>query len=139
MRDLMLIFHLLGVVMAVGNSLGQFFLGITASKMTIQESDFFLTKALYMNYMGKLGLTILILSGGYLMTPYWGLVTVHPALFAKLVFVLIITVLVVISAIISKKVKKEGGEKNLARIRNINFLNVLLGIIVIILAVSVFH
>jgi uncharacterized membrane protein len=139
MRDLMLIFHLLGVVMAVGNYFAQFFLGIAASKMTIAESDSFLTKALYLNYMGKLGLTLLILSGGYLMTPYWGLVMIHPALFAKLVFVGIIIVLIVISSIITKKVKKEGGEKNLARLRNINFLSVLISVIIMILAVSVFH
>lgn len=139
MRDVMLIVHFLGLAMAVGTGFSHFFLGIARSKMEKEESESFLIKSLYLNYLGKLGLTLLILSGGYLMTPYWGSLMGMPLLLTKLILVLVITALVVMSTIFGKKFKREKDKKYLPKIEMMGNGVMYLGVLIVILAVYIFH
>ena len=77
MREVMLIF---------------LFLGIKGSKLDKEEAPKFAINTLSMGTMGHIGLAQLIVSGGYLMTPYWRILPAKPVLIAKLALVLILTI-----------------------------------------------
>ncbi len=138
MREAMLIIHLISVATFVGAALSSFVLNKVANK---QETDTKLgiQKALLsLNYLGKTGLTLLFITGGYLMTPYWKALGAMPLLLAKLTIVVILLVLLVLMSIKAKKAKKEPSESAFAKVAGLNSLNLLLSLVVIILAVLVF-
>ena len=125
MRNIMLIIHFLGLALAIGNSFSQFFLGLARKKMSEEESKDLFKKTLYLNYMGKLGLTLLFISGGYLMTPYWGALTSMPLLMTKLILFLVLSGLIVIASVKAKKIKN-GTEQNIKELANLTNIILLL-------------
>ena len=72
MREEMLVVHLVGLIMGVGTSFSFIFLGIAGSKLEKEERLKFALNTFPLARMGHIGLTLLIISGGYLMTPFWG-------------------------------------------------------------------
>jgi uncharacterized membrane protein len=89
--------------------------------------------------MGHLGLALLIISGGYLMTPYWSVLSTMTLLIFKLVLVLILILLVSIITINANKAKKGDAEKHLKKIQPLGRISLLVGLTIIVLAVYVFH
>ena len=83
MREAMLITHFLGFAMGLGSSFAFFFLGIARSKMEKEEGQKFALNTFAMSRMGHIGLTLPIISGGYLMTPHWAVLGSRPLLIAK--------------------------------------------------------
>ncbi len=71
MREAMLIVHFIGLAMGIGTSFAFLFLGIASSKMEQNEGQKFTLNTFALAKMGHVGLALLIISGGYLMTPYW--------------------------------------------------------------------
>lgn len=138
MRDVMLIVHLLGLVMGVGTSFAFFFLGKRASKLEGEEAPKFVVNTLYLGTMGHIGLTMLIISGGYLMTPYWGILPTNPLLIAKLLLVVLLTLMIIVSGMAARKAKK-GDLSGLKMIRKLGPIALITGITIVILAVLVFH
>src|SRR5688500_4005284 len=106
MRDVMLIRHFIGLVMGLGTSFAHMFLVIAASKMQPEEAANFSIKAMALTRMGHIGITLLIVSGFYLMTPYWSLLPVMPLLITKLSLVLLLVIWIVIISIAGNKFKK---------------------------------
>lgn len=135
----MLIVHFLGLAMSLGTGFSHLFLGMVRAKMEKEESDKLLVNTLFLNYLGKTGLTLLILSGGYLMTPWWGSLMGMTALMIKLILVLVLTALMVLATIYGKKFKREKDKKYLPKIEMLGKSIMLLGILIVILAVYVFH
>ena len=129
MRDGMLIVHFLGLAMGLGTSFAIFFLGIAKSKM---DSSILST-------MGHIGLSMLIISGLYLITPFWGALSVMPMLIAKLLLVLVLTIAVILAAVYSKRAKKGDTESNLKKLVFTGRVALLSGILIVILAVLIFH
>lgn len=70
MREIMLIFHLIGLVMALGAGFANFFLGTVASKLEPSERGNFMAKTMILGRMSQIGLALLLLSGFYLIRPY---------------------------------------------------------------------
>ena len=103
MQDIMLILHFIGLAMGLGTSFGFMFLGIAGSKMEKEEQLKFMLNTLALSKMGHIGLTLLVISGVVLMTPYWSILPTTPTLMAKLVLVLVLGALI---GIISSKGKK---------------------------------
>ncbi len=137
-RDIMLILHFIGIAMAVGTGFAQMFLGIAASKMG-EEAPKFMLKTLYLRNMGRIGLILLILSGLFLMTPYWTVVLSQHILLTKLVLVAFIIVLFgMIEANAARAIQENGGP-SLLRLRKIGPLLLLTSLLVIIIAVMYFH
>jgi hypothetical protein len=139
MRDIMLIIHFLGIAMAVGNGFAQLFLSKVRKNMDENDSQAFLMKTLYLNLMGKIGLGLLIISGGALMTPYWSSLSSMPAMMVKLVLVIAIIALVGIASVAGKKLKKGGDKSQLPKIVTIGKSIFVLGLVIIVLAVFTFH
>jgi len=46
--------------------------------------------------MGHIGITMLIISGLYLMTPFWKTLNARPLLITKLILVLVLTVSIIV-------------------------------------------
>ena len=138
MRETMLILHFIGLAMGLGTSFGFMFLGIAASKMPPEEGKKFTLNAMSLSKMGHVGLTLLVITGIYLIIPYWSNISEMPLLITKLVLVVVLGALI---GIISSKARKakEGNEAELAKIRPLGMMSMLTAIVIVALAVLVFH
>ena len=139
MRDIMLIIHFIGLVMGIGTSFAFMFLGIASSKMEPKEAQKFTLNIFALSRMGHIGLTLLILSGLYLMTPYWPHLTKAPLLIVKLALVIVLAILIGIITSYAKKARKIDVEQNLKKIEPLGKLTLLIGLTILILAVYIFH
>jgi len=135
----MLVFHFIGLAMALGAGFSNLFLGSVASKLEPAERGSFMSKTLILGLMGKIGLGLLLLSGFYLMTPYWKVLGEMPLLIAKLSLVVVLLVLVSTIHILLGKAKKQGNPAMFVKIRPLGILNFLIGITIVVLAVLVFR
>ena len=138
MRDVMLIVHLLGLVLGVGTSFAFLFLGFRTAKLDSSEAPKYAVNNLYLGTMGHIGLTMLIISGGYLMTPYWPILPTNPLLIAKLTLVLILCIFIIVVGMAARKAKK-GDMTYLKKIKRLGPVTLLISIGIVILAVLVFH
>jgi len=138
MRTAMLIMHFLGLVMGLGTSFAFLFLGIAGAKMEKEERKKFTLNTFAMGTMGHIGLTLLIVSGLYLITPYWSNLASMPLLIAKLILVLTLTMGVVLAAIYSRRAKKGDTEANLKKVKSLGQVTLLSGIAIVVLAVLIF-
>jgi uncharacterized membrane protein len=139
MKDIMLIVHFIGLAMGIGTSFAFMFLGIAGSKMEKTEAQKFALNTFALSRMGHIGLALLIISGGYLMTPYWGVLTHLPLLMAKLILVLVLGALIGIISSLARKAKSGDIEANLKKIQPLGKLSLLVSLAIVILAVYVFH
>ena len=135
MRDVMLIVHFIGLAMGIGTSFAFMFLNIASAKLEKGEALKFGINSLVLSRMGHIGLALLIISGGYLMTPYWSVLSTMPFLMAKLGLVLVLILLVVILSIYAKKAKKGDAETHLKKIEPLGKISLLVGLTIIVLAV----
>ena len=136
----MLIIHFLGLAMGVGVSFANLFLGIKASKLEPQERGKLMSgvnQPLLM--MGKTGLTLLLISGFYLATPYWSNLNEMPYFIIKLCLVAALIFVVVMITIISTKAKKENNPALLAKLKPWGMVGLIIGVLIITMAVNTFH
>ena len=139
MREAMLIVHLLGLVMGLGTSFAFMFLGIAGSKMEKEEGKKFALNTFAISTMGHIGITMLIISGLYLMTPFWMTLNARPLLIAKLILVLVLTISIIVTSVYAKRAKKGNTESNLKKIATLGKVSLLTGIGIVLLAVLNFH
>lgn len=139
MRDFMLIVHFISLTMSLGTGFANLFLGIAASKLEPAERGKFMSNTMILMRMGHTGLGLLLLSGLYLITPYWKIVGEMPILIAKLCFVGLLVIMVSVITILAKKALREGNPAMLMKLRPFGMLNFLMGITIVVLAVLSFH
>jgi len=139
MQDIMLIFHFIGLAMGLGTSLGFMFLGMAGSKMEKEEQLKFMLNTLALGRMGHIGLTLLVISGLVLMTPYWSILPSSPLLIAKLTLVLVLGALIGIISSKGKKAQRGNAEENLKKIQPLGKMALLTGVAIVVLAVLSFH
>ena len=89
--------------------------------------------------MGHIGLTLLIISGGYLMTPHWAVLGSRPLLIAKLLLVLVLVFTVSLLSVYAKRAKKGDTEANLRKIASLGKVSLLSTIAIVTLAVLIFR
>jgi uncharacterized membrane protein len=139
MREAMLIIHLLGLTMGLGSSFAFMFLGIAGSKMEKAARQKFTMNTFAMSRMGHIGLTLSILSGFYLMTPYWKVLGSQPLLIAKLILVLVLVITVSLLSVYAKRAKKGETDANLKKIASLGKISLLSGLSIVVLAVLIFQ
>ena len=139
MRDAMLIVHFIGIAMGVGTSLGLFFLGLASKKMEKEEGKKFRLNTFALVKMGHIGILLLFLSGGYLMTPYWKVLGESPLLITKLVLFLALAAFIGIIGSKAKKAKKGNEEGHLNSTTLLGRLALVTSLVIIVLAVLIFH
>jgi uncharacterized membrane protein len=139
MRETMLILHFFGLTMGLGTSFAHAFLSIATSKMQEEEARRFQIHTLVLSRMGHIGLGLLIVSGLYLITPYWQVLSSMPLLIAKLILVLVLIILIALIGIGSKKARNADPAVQLKKMEALGKMTLVVGIIIVILAVCIFH
>ena len=135
----MLMLHFIGLAMGIGAGFAHAFLGKTMSKMDRNEAKKFRHQIMALNQMGQVGILLLLISGIYLIIPYWPAITSFPLLIIKLVLVFILIILILLIGQGEKKRYKNNVEGNSKRKGIMGKLALLIGITIIILAVNIFH
>ncbi len=135
----MLILHFLGLAMGVGTSFAHAFLGKTISKLEQHEAAEFRLKIIGLSQMGTIGTILLLVSGIYLIIPYWPAIMSFPLLILKLVLFVILLVLIWLINQGAKKNFKNHSEGKLKQIELMGKVAMLIGITIVILAVNIFH
>ena len=139
MHELMRTIHFIGLTMALGAGFANLFLGTVASKLEPAERGSFMSKIMILGRMGQIGLGLLLLSGLYLILPYWKTLNEMPLLLAKLCFVALLLISVSWILMTVSKAKKQSNPALLATIRPLSMLNFLIGIAIVVLAVLAFN
>lgn len=138
-QEIMLILHFLGLAMGIGTSFAFMFLGIAASKMDKEEAHKFTLNTFTIAKMGHIGLTLSIITGLHLMTPYWRALPDMPLLLTKLILVVVLGAIIGILSATAKKAQKGDTEKHLKKIETLGKLSMLTGLAILTLAVFSFH
>ena len=115
MRDTMLALHFIGLAMGLGNGFAHAFLGPTISKLGKAEGQKFTQQLKALSTMGTIGTFLLLVSGVYLVIPYWPVLTSYPLLILKLVLFIILVVLILLVNLQAKNNLKNGKQDNLKR------------------------
>jgi len=139
MREPMLILHFIGLTMGLGTSFAHAFLGIAAAKMSTDEVAKFRMQTMVLSRMGHVGLALLIISGLYLLTPFWSILPSSPLLIAKLVLVAALTVLISLIGVFTKRAQKADPEEQLKKMENLGKMTLIIGLAIVVLAVYIFH
>lgn len=135
----MLIVHFIGLSMGLGTTFAHAFLGIAASKMNAEEATKFRMQTLVLGKMGNIAIILLILSGLYLLIPYWSTLLSQPLLIIKLVLVIVLTTLIIMIHLYAEKALKGDEEAQLKKMEILGKSTLPLAIIIVILAVYIFH
>ena len=139
MKDIMIIFHNLGIVLTLGSSI--FFLIIrkdlykTAGEA---KDDLYKVIAKYQR-MAHIGMSIMLLTGGYLMTPYWSILGRMHMLHVKMLVFVLWLITVILLSIMLRKARTGKGKKCDSRMVRMNYASLTFGVIIIYVAVSQFH
>lgn len=139
MREAMLILHFIGLAMGLGTSFAHAFLGIATAKMTQEEVVRFRVHSLVLGNMGNIGIVLLVVSGLYLITPYWPVLTSMPLLMAKLALVLILIILIFAINRLTGKARAGAAERQLKKMEKLGKMTLLIALAIVVLAVLVFH
>jgi uncharacterized membrane protein len=139
MRELMLMLHFIGLTMGLGTGFAHAFLGSITGKMTVDEAIKFRLHSLVLSKMGHIGITLLLVSGFYLITPYWKVLSSMSLLIAKLSLVAVLILLISLIGIAAKKAKQGDPEVQLKKMELLGKFTLLVGIAIVILAVKVFR
>lgn len=139
MRETMLILHFIGLSMGLGTSFAHAFLGVATAKMSPDEAVKFRVHSLVLSNMGNIGIVLLVISGFYLITPFWSVLTTMPLLMAKLALVAILIVLIVMINMMAKKARSGDAEAQLRKMGMIGRMTLIIALTIVILAVNVFH
>ena len=139
MRDAMLFVHFLGLIMGMGAGFASLFIGASNKNLSKEEAPKFMLRLRALGYMGLAGIVLLIISGGFLATPYWSIITTMPLFIAKLTLVVILlTLILLMDRQWRKAVKNEGGP-DLQAIPKLGRLAFPVGILILLFAVLQFH
>jgi len=139
MRDAMLFFHFVGLIMGMGAGFGSLFLGVCNRKIPTEELSKFMLKMRAMGYMGLTGIIVLIISGGALATPYWSIIGSMPYFMIKLSLVVVLLTLVILMDLRWRAAVKKGGGADLLVIAKLGRVALPVGILIVLFAVLQFH
>lgn len=139
MRETMLVLHFIGLSMGLGTSFAHAFLGNATAKMTPDEAVKFRVHSLVLSNMGNVGIVLLVISGLYLITPFWSVLTSMPLLMTKLALVAILIMLIIMINMLAKKARIGDAETHLKKMATFGKMTLLVSLAIVILAVYVFH
>jgi fatty acid desaturase len=139
MREAMLFVHFLGLILGMGSGFASLFIGLHNKTIPKDEAPKFVLRLRSLGYMGLAGIILLILSGGYLATPYWSIIGSMPYFIAKLALVFVLTVIVILIDQKWRRAIKHNGGPDLAAIQKLGRLAFPVGILILLFAVLQFR
>lgn len=138
MRELMLIFHFTGLAMGLGTGFAHAFLSSATTKMGPDEATKFRLHSLVLSKMGNIGLLLLLISGFYLITPYWKILPSSPLLIVKLALVLVLIVLIGMISVAGKKAKAGDAEKQFRKLQVLGKMTLVVAVAIVAVAACFF-
>ena len=135
----MLILHFIGLAMGLGTGFGHAFLSAAAAKMSKDDATKFKLNTLVLSYMGHIGIALLLISGFYMITPYWKSLTSMPLLMVKLGLVLVLIILISLISVAGKKAKNGDAENQFKKLEILGKLTLIVALAIVVVAVNVFH
>lgn len=139
MRISMLILHFLGLALSMGSMITFLVMRRSCSKVTSSESEHLLNNTKSVLKLSHIGLGIMFITGGALMTPYWSALAQMPLLHIKFtIFVLWYATLIALSVYIRKARRSELKLCN-PRIGFLSYISILFGLLAISMAVLQFQ
>ena len=135
----MLFIHFLGLILGMGAGFASLFIGSANKNLSKEERPKFMLRLRALGYMGLIGIVLLIISGGYLATPYWSVIETMPFFIAKLTLVVVLLVLALLMDRRWRKAIKNGGGADLQAIPKLGRLALPVGILILLFAVLQFH
>ena len=135
----MLFIHFLGLIMGMGAGFASLFIGASNKDLSPQERPKFMLRLRSLGYMGLIGLALLIISGGYLATPYWSRIEAMPFFIAKLSLVVVLLTLALLMDRRWRKAVRNAGGPDLGVIPKLGRLALPVGILIVLFAVLQFH
>lgn len=137
MHELFLIIHFIGLALGLGSGFANLLLSSTMSKMSPEEARAFALKIIDLRKLSYIGIFLLILSGFYLMSPWWQLLSSSPLLITKLVLVVILAILTSIIKGAGDKFKK-GDFSQGKYLKPLSRIALVITLLIVVLAVSFF-
>ena len=139
MREVMLFFHFLGLVLAMGSGFASLFVGVYNRKLPPEELPKFMLKLRALGYMGLTGIIVLIISGGALATPFWPVIGSMPYFMIKLSLVVVLLAIVILIDLRWRAAIKKGGGADLLVIAKLGRAAFPVGILILLFAVLQFR
>ena len=139
MKETMLIIHLIGLAMGLGTSFAHAFFGNTLAKLSSDEAAKFRNQTKGLSLMGTVGTVLLLISGIYLIIPFWPVILTLPLLIAKLILFVILVVLILLINRGARNNYQNQNVANLKRIEIMGKISMVIGVVIVILAVNVFN
>jgi uncharacterized membrane protein len=138
MRLTMLIFHFIGLAMGLGTGMGFMFLGRASAKMEPSEAKKFTINTLAISKMGIIGMILLVISGIYLIVPYWYSLGNNPMLILKLCLVLLLISILSINDFNIRQIRRKDPDPYLRRLKMLGPVALLTAISIVIVSVLTF-
>ena len=135
----MLITHFVGLAMGLGTGFANMFLGIASAKIEANDAKKFRLHTLVLSRMGHIGLVLLVLSGIFLMTPYWSILPSSPLLIAKLALVVVLATVVALIGSAGAKARTGDADAQFKKIQPLGKITLVVSLLIVILAAAVFH
>lgn len=135
----MLIIHFIGLAMGLGTSFAHIFLSKTLLKLSPDEGIRFQRQTKGLSLMGGIGTILLLISGIYLIIPFWPVLKHMPLLITKLILFLFLVVLILLINLNAKRNLNEEIERSSKGVKIMGKMAFMIGVIIVILAVMVFH
>lgn len=139
MKSIMLIFHFLGLAVSLGSIITFLVMRRTCSKVTSHESDYLLQNVRRILRLNHIGLGVMFLTGGYLMTPFWASFGQMPFMHIKFTAFLFWYGTLIALSIYTKKAQKSQLKLCNPRIGFLSFISLVFGLIAVTMATLQFH
>ena len=138
-KDTMLILHFIGLAMGLGTAFAHAFIGFSASKMPKEEALKLQMQTRVLGRMGTIGLILLVVSGIYLILPYWSSILSLHLLLLKLALVVILIVLITMINFLGRKALIQDPGKQFKKSELLGKIALFTTILIVIVAVLIFH
>jgi uncharacterized membrane protein len=139
MRDIMLFMHFLGLILGIGSGFSSLFIGLSNKNISKEEGPAFMLRLRVLGYMGLSGMILLILSGGYLATPYWSNIKHMPWFIAKLSLVVLLLIILIRIDKLWRNALRDGGGPSLKKIPPLGRLALPISVLILLFAIMQFH
>ena len=135
----MLMLHFIGLTMGLGTGFAYAFLGKVISQMAQEEAQKFNHQIKGLSHMGTVGALLLLVSGIYLIIPFWSVLASVPLLILKLVLFVILEFMVLVMSRKALKDYRNNSSDHSKQIAMMGKITLLIGVLIVILAVTIFH
>ena len=135
----MLFVHFFGLILGMGSGFASFVIGVSNKNLSAEDRPKFMLRLRGLGHMGLIGLGLLVISGGYLATPFWSNIEMMPFFIAKLILVVVLLTLALLMDRRWRKAVKNGGGPDLRVIPKLGRLALPVGILILLFAVLQFH